>query len=213
MNRTVEIISVCLFFIGAALPRSIDKSVSIYFVEEKVNGIPFTHRSDCIDGVKKEVWTIQGRAVAQEEYEEEILQAELQERRKERALQESRRRSQEEFAIKVQYQASKKLVRLLVPEVEAALKKLTDIRLEPYIHYTSHSFGSRADLDQVKADIAHAYDLLDQETVELADLQELYHTLELYPNRLQILYQDSVQNAIKKCDDTRLLKDLLELVS
>ena len=44
-------------------------------------------------------------------------------------------------------------------------------------------------------------------------MQTMVHTLEAYQKRIKQFVRDTIDNAIKRCDDTVVLKRLLTLVS
>src|SRR5581483_9954495 len=93
--------------------RSLEKTLSVYVIEEKVNGIIFTHRSDLLNGKLNEIWAINGQEVTGQHYQEAILNAEREERARIRSQEEEKRKQEQKFHIETQCAILKKLIMLL----------------------------------------------------------------------------------------------------
>lgn len=207
-------IALCALFISISNCRIVEKSVSVYIIEEQVNGIRFTHRSDYIDGKAQELWAINSKVATQCEYEEAILDAEKEERRLVRKLEEQKRKQEQEFKLVAHTEISKKLITIKVQEITQELVKIKEPLLEPFLRFSQETIASKDTLSNIMQQIEHARLLCqtnDNDTY--VNLQECLKTLELYPEKLALLYQESVNYAIKTCDNTRALKDILLLVS
>jgi len=190
------------------------EELSVYYKKEILNGKTFVYREDIANGVKKQVWTVDGASVDCELFEESILQAEKEVRRFERRQQMARREAlQRERAVAVA-QLHKKLLRLLIDRVQVALKKFDDHRLGPFLLF-DQSF-SRDEFESIESQLLTRakqilYGVEDQENVE--PLLAMIEKLDGLDARLHDLFQTTVNGAIKRCDDTRMLKDLLAIVS
>ena len=193
---------------------TIEKSLSVYVIEEQIAGIRFTHRSDLIDGKSNEIWAISGRPVSVGEYEEAILNAERDERRAERKAQEERRKQGQEFKAKAHYTLLKKLGMAQAAEIVKGLIPVKEPLLEPFLQFSESTFSSRDVLHELEQELEIIHKLCESSNLEeMVQLGTLLKKIELYPARLAKLYQESVNSAIKTCDDTRALKELLKLVS
>ncbi len=194
--------------------KTIEKSFSILAVEERINETRFLCRSDLIDGKLTEIWAVNGQKVSQEQYEEAILNAEREEIRKNRALEAQKRRDEQEFKITAQYALVKKMLSTLVAEIEKVVVRVKNPLLYSYLSFSEHTFNSEMDFIQLQEEVQKAKLLCSNDTLEhLSMCQETFNRLELYPAKLTNLYQDSVNYAIKTCDNTRTLKELLAFVS
>jgi hypothetical protein len=194
--------------------KTIEKSLSVYVIEEQINGIRFAHRSDFIDGKASELWAIDGRQVPEHEYEEAILNAEREERKSVRRQEEQKRKQEQEFKVLAQNNLIKKLLNLKIADITKELSKIKEPLLAPFLKFSEHSMSSEMALYDLEQEIEDANKL--SLRGELADTKQLYtvfEKLEQYPEKLMKLYQDSINYAIKTCDNTRALKELLILVS
>lgn len=194
--------------------RTIEKSLSVYIIEEKVNGIRFTHRSDLIDGNLKELWSIDGQSVTHELYIKNILEAEMEERRKSRFEQDKRRKQEQNFKIQAHYDILRKLIQSALVEIKKEFSKIKNPLLAPFLQFSNETIDSENSLYELENELQNAQNLC--QNSDLADIQQLKEVvanLEIYPTKLEKFYQCSVNYAIKTCDNTRALKELLELIS
>lgn len=196
------------------LGKSVEKSFAIYAIEELVDGNRFVYRSDLVDGKLTELWAVNGQKVTTQEYEEAILKAEREEIKKAREREIQKRKAEQEFKVAAQYSLVKKILDALLNEIEKMVVRIKNPLLNPYIYYSEHTIGSPTDFIQLEQDVQKAKLLLLGQTVDqIASCQDAFNQLESYPEKLNNLYQDSVNYAIKTCDNTRTLKDLLAFVS
>ena len=214
MIRNIRILGVLFFSISLVNARFIEKSLSITVIQESVNGIRFAHRSDLIDGKIQDVWAINGRSVSHDEYLDSILDAEREERRTQRQLENEKRKQEQEFKALAQSNGLKKLIKIKINEIMRELTKVKEPLLESYLQFDEATVASPEDLSAVASLISDAQKKCreDQE-LPCSSLKECLASLEGLPEKLTKLYQDSITYAIKTCDDTRSLKDLLSLVS
>jgi len=193
----------------------IKRSVMMHVLEEEIGGVVFTHRIDTINGQQKELWVIDGQQVEEHEYFDQLSEQEALERKKQR-LEESRRiREQQRFVFQEQWAVLKKIVRCHVQVIEKYLNKLSDSRLQPYLAFSAESFSGQDVFDDfIKNEFLEAQNLVDgHNELSLEELQDVPSRLLPYQERIIKLYQDTLQIARERSDDTRLLKDLLHLVS
>src|SRR5437016_13869178 len=77
--------------------RSLKRTVMMHVVEEVVNGVLFTQRTDTLDGTCREVWAIDGKAVPEAEYLQAMVHAEVQELQRLRQQEQQRISEQQQF--------------------------------------------------------------------------------------------------------------------
>ncbi len=214
MKKVIKLVCVSLLLISICKSRFIEKSLSVTVLEESVNDMRFAHRTDIIDGKIQDIWAINGHAVPYDEYLDTILDAEREERRALRKLENEKRRQEAEFKISAQSNAIKKIIRIKINEIMHELAKVKEPLLAGYLKFDTSTFATQEDLDTVSEIVENAKKKC-QEGQELSYsiLNESLASLEGLPEKLHKLYQDSVNYAIKTCDDTRYLKDLLSLIS
>jgi hypothetical protein len=204
------------FLLGMQLSaRTLEKSIMIMVKEERINDATFTHRVDTIDGKRKEAWAINGGSVNEDEYEESVLEAEKEERKKERKKEKRRQLKHEQFVLQAQQTGMNKLIERAIKQMRDELYRLEDQRLEPFLAFDAATISSAKELEYIKTVlIAKARELFSQSTeMGLDELRSLLSKLEEYPDRLRDFYYATVKNAQEQSDDTKLLKDLLSVVS
>lgn len=219
MKRGLIALSLLLMGVSEAVQTRVQY---VRYVEEKVNNAIFAHRVDIIDGVAQDRWLVNGQKVGVDEYEEALLDAEKEERRTERRRVEDLKRREEEA--EAQHQAfvhdarkdiARKRLELVVKNVESELFKLKEPKLEPYLAFDRHAVASPDQFNQLQIDIipeAKRLIALGHDAQE-EDLSMAADQLETFGPRLRDMFRLTVKQAINQCDDTRLLKELLEIVS
>lgn len=210
----------CFWVILAAFPsfgvlRDVEE-LSVYYKKEILEGKTFVYREDLANGTKKQVWTIDGKPVEFEEYEEAILDAEKEIRRRERKERDERRRAMQDRRLLAVVVLHKKLLRLLIDDVQVALARFDDHRLAPFLVFDKNSAFSQKEFEAIESELLEYAKKVLYEEVQDGDkaaLADAIQKLDGLPERLQELFQKTVDNAIKTCDDTKMLKELLGVLS
>jgi hypothetical protein len=200
------------FFLAAQAIEEKDRIV--LYTEEKANDTLFIHRVDIIEGYKKEAHFINGQPTTPGEYEEALLAAETEERRRERAHLQDTRLKTYDLYYKARSKIAKNELKPLVTTIEAETKKLADSRLKPFLIFSPQTIGSPEELQTITSTlIPQAYKLL-EEPFEAANYGHFNHIKaeigRVLP-RIQDMCNATLDNAITKGDDTKLLKDILAL--
>lgn len=186
------------------------EELQVYLKKETIGGTVFEYREDLAAGTRKETWSINGRPVTAYDYENAVLEAEKELRRQERHAELERRRARQEGQLNAVRDLQKKLVRLNVEQVEAVLARCKDPRLAPFLQFGARGELSKAEFDAIPGALESAKRLLssaDDDSVGL--LKAALEKLEALPDRLDGLIQASLDHAIKYCNDTKMLKELL----
>jgi len=214
-------VSVCVFSlcwllsVFSVYPKRTVEVVSVYCKKEVINEKVFIHRDDLVNSERKEIWSVDGQLVSQNEYEEVILDAEKEVRRQERKIQEERRKKDQAFKDEVMLVLQKKILRLTVENIDEQLKKFDSHNLENFLAYKEDTISQELFENLKEELLPEAKRLLykKDEDYNWADMNLMVAKVENLDEKLESLFQDTVRNAIKQCDDTKVLKDLLELVS
>jgi len=199
----------------AAPAREIEE-LAVYYKKEVIGGTSFVYREDVANGVKKEAWTVDGKPVDFQEYEENLLDAEKEVRRQERRVAEECRKRHQQARLSSTFQLQKKLLRLQIEQVEVVLKRFDDHRLTPFLLFDKEKTLSQEDfkhIDQTLLDQAKKLLYTADQEVDLPTLATMIEKFDVLPGRLQDLFHATVNNAIKRCDDTKVLKELLGVLS
>ena len=100
-------------------------------------------------------------------------------------------------------------------EIKQWLAKLEMPTVSEYYQFSSDTIASKGAFESFKNDVfLKAQVLLDEydEQQDSVNLQKLLDQYEKVPYRLERFFQNSVQQAINHCDDTKVLKELLSLL-
>jgi len=190
--------------------------VSVYCKKEVLDGKVFIHREDIVNNEKKEVWSVDGKMVGYEEYEEVVLDAEKEVRRKERRVQEEQRKRAQEFKCEALITLNKKILRLTVENLDKTFKKFDSHNLANFLDFRSSTVPSLDVFSELKEKIipeAKKLIYTPDEESNWVHLNSMVAKLDTVPSCVEGLFYDTVRNAIKQCDDTKTLKELLEIVS
>lgn len=189
------------------------RTVAVSLVEEHVNGHLFVHRIDVVDGLKKEKWTLDNKAIEPEAYDQRILEAEMQERKIERQKEYEKRVRLAEFKQEARSQVTKQLLAHMIDQVEQGLSKFEKYELKPYLVYSPGTIANEVDFSDITTyQVSPARNLLVCD-FEIEKAQETIEKLEPYVDKLAVLFEESVTNAINKCDEPKKLKQWLEMLS
>jgi len=194
--------------------------LSVYCKKEIIDQTIFIHREDIVNSEHKEIWSIDGKQVSSDEYEEFILDAQKELIRRERRQQEENRKRAQEFKNEAILALNKKILRLSVKKIEDILKKFDNHNLQHFFYFDDN-FSSNS-FDDLKNNIIPEakklmYSFGSSNNNDSDSSWDIIHAMVVkidgLDNKLESFYQDTIKNAIEKCDDTKILKELLELVS
>ncbi len=185
----------------------------ISMTEQKVLGQTFKHVM-ISGGAEKDEFFMNGRTVTRDDYLQELEQFQKKEREEEFAQQENFRRSRIEFADMVQIEITAKLLNKILMQLEQLFEQVENPALEEFFVFTDGTIESHDQLTQLK-NFTQQIDVSIQKKIvhnDFEGLNLLFTKLEHWPERLEKFFQNTVQSAIKKSDDTMMLKELLKLV-
>jgi hypothetical protein len=199
------------------------KETHVRYTQEEADGQVFSHRVTVEGGLVEDLWTINGKQVEQEEYDNKYLQARSAELKTEIKMREEQHRAQEAEVAKQQLFARQSRILIYkkglaeqVGGIERELARVQNPRLEPYYVFDASAFETKDVFLQLSSDLlTQAKELLAKSPEELseAELLTISAQLEPQPMRLRDFYRVSVKHAINTCDDTKMLKEFLELLA
>ena len=194
--------------------RMLEKVLQVSIIEERVAGDLYTHRMDTVDGAQTQRWLINGKEVDEALYEKRLFKADALERKQERTKQKQMLQYKHTNVDRLQRTILQRTLKDLLYEVKQQLAKVSDYRLRNYLIFSADTVQSLDELDRLHNQIIpEADDVLSNQESLLSSLQSMITKLEQYPDRLSLLFHQSVEQACAHSDDTRLLKDLLNCVS
>lgn len=201
----------------------VKKETYVRFTREETDGQVFSHRVKVADGLVENVWTINDKAVPEDEYHEKYLvarsaelKAELQAQQAVQQAAEQEMAQQQQFARQARVLVHKKALQEQIGVIEKLLAQVRNPRLEPYYVFGENSFVSRELFAQVTNELlsqAKTTAARSEEELTETEVVTLIAQLEQQPARLKNFYRNTVKHAINSCDDTQLLKEFLELLA
>ena len=212
--KAKKLILLSLFFQMSLLDAGTMIHTLVSVTEHKVLGHSFKHVMTS-GGADKDEFLIDGRKVSQEDYLTQLDAAQAQERHDDLMRQQAARRSRIEFADMMQVQIAAKLLNAIISEMLQLFDRIENPALAQFFVFSPQTIESQHQLVQLK-NFVQSLDASIDAKIEAYDFQGLSllcNKLEFWPFRLEKFFQDTVQHAIKKSDDTIMLKELLKLVS
>lgn len=192
------------------------RHVSMFEQEEIIHGVSFAHSIISDQGMEKEEFFVDKIPVQKDEFYKELELAQLGDLRKEREKIESKKQSRIQVIDQAQLAIIEKLITKRLNEIKIALESLHHEQLKQYYVFQKNTVESWQKLLDFKQFIEYTASqelkaLLEQH--DMHGLQKMLDTIDSWPDRLDQFFKESVQNAIKNCDDTAILKELLTLLS
>ncbi len=190
--------------------------VQVRSIEEKqelVAGKVFLQRYKNLEGVVSWYWFIDGQSVDREIFEEQFSQAVAQDALDELRKNATRAAERQEFELLARNALYKKLAGTLQEEIVSYLVRFVAIDLKPFFVFSSQTFVSRDEFEEacawVKQDVAEHFENAAGER----ELDAIVRRFEQLFAKFEQFYQATIKRAIDECSDTRVLKELLSLVS
>jgi hypothetical protein len=211
VKKIVFLINICLMI---PLSGVFVKHTITSITEQRIFGHDFKHIITSADQTLDQFF-VDGHRVDFQRYEDQLLQALAQEHTEKLSRQQRQDRLKIEFAQAMQLEIAVKLINQLVNKIDIALEKIEHPALESFFVFHTHTIVDKDQLCALQNMIDQSQDFIDEKSKakDMNELSALYDTLQAWPDRLEKFFQDSVQHAIKTCDDTTTLKEFLTLVS
>jgi|GEM_PF-6902442 len=207
-----------LFFTAFA---RVERQACVELIEERINGILFSYRLDSACGGKseaslKEQWMIDNKPVLKKEYDDRIAHEQLEELKRDRSREYEKRLEAYSFKNSQRIALFKKILRVTLKEIEEKYGQFERYGVRDYMAYSSDTVMSEIDFVNIPVqflDFARRLVNSSDEDFSCQRAEALLATLEAYPSKLQVLFENTVKKAIARCNDTERLKKLLEVVS
>jgi hypothetical protein len=199
----------------------IERDISVKLVEERVNQRLFCYRLDKVTGTKvekskKEQWFVDGQEVAKDAYGQMLDEARLVEIKEGREREYKAQLAHDEFKETQRVALTKKLLKKTILDVEEKCSQFDRYQLAEYMSYDASTVESEIDFSNISVqhlEPARYLLAVSDDEFSLHKAEMTITALEKYPVKLQVLFENTVKNAIHQCDDTERLKKLLEIVS
>ena len=221
MNKIKLILYALIINSSFSIFSHVERHLSVELIEERINGVLFSYRYDHQIGCKvevslKEQWLIDNKPVKKDEYDERIAREMVVQITLEREAKRQERVAMIEFKNTQQIALFRKLLISMMEEIKKSYARFAYYDLEAYLTYSNDTICSEVEfrslLTQVCDPIKHLLSLNDDE-FSCKRAEAVLDTVDKYPKKLQVLFENTVKKAIRECDNTTRLKKLLEVVS
>lgn len=210
-----------LFFVCGVLQAKVEREVTVKVIERRLDNKLFSYRIDLITGTKventkKEQWTVDGKTVEQNEYEELIDQAILAECKKEREKEQEALLADYNFKLEQRKAITKKMLNTLVSDIEKKCFAFQSYELEKYMAFSPSTIESEIDFANIAPyylEPARQLVAADEDDFSFEKAEKILDSLQEYPKKITHLFEDTVKKAVDHCDNTQRLKKLLEVIS
>lgn len=192
------------------------RHASVFLQEEIVSGIEFSSSIKSDRGKVEELYFVNKIPVQKDDFYKELEVAQLLEIRREHERIERQKKNRIMFADQAQVAIIEKMIKKRLQESLRVLDLVQNEQLQPYFVFQRETIDSLQKLLDMKqfANSVPRGELKELvEDHDMRGLQEMLDTIEQWPDRLELFFQASVQNAIKNSDDTAMLKELLGMLS
>jgi actin-related protein len=144
------------------------------------------------------------------------IDAQCQEYKKEAEKEHERKRSMVSSHTKAHVKIAQIELKDSAHTLRKELDRITEKRLKPYIIFQGEHIKDQEDLDFIQTDFNQTIEDILAADISHLDMKELTLTTykaKQYISALQDMYARTVDNAVEKSDDTKMLKELLELMA
>lgn len=217
-------ILIAILLIGSPLfsstshnPHITVETISQFQKKEIIEGVTFIFAEKTINGVSQQSWSINGVAVDANTYQSAILEAEKELRRKQREQEEQRRLQEQESKHQAMSKVHKKMLASALDETEQWIHKLYAHNLMPFLVFDTTTIASKESFDQLTQLLIPSARALLAAPSGASTRHDIDHALTVHfadlPDRLSRFFHATVHQAIDTCNDTKTLKNLLELTT
>lgn len=218
VNLSYALIYLLLVVSINALGAKITNEILTYEKMEIINGSNFIFRQKITNGISDNKYFLENnneiRPLSKSEYVKLKREARLQELELQDKLLEENNALMQKFNHEAKIKILKKLILAKLNEIKALISKIKRNNLNLYYVFNENSFSSLEIFDlldiEIIPEIEKLLEISDNES-QISILNNSLEKLEAYPDKLNKFFQDTVNNAIKLCDDVKLLRSLIEL--
>lgn len=179
-----------------------------------VGGKEFEHTKKSENGVNSEQFFIKGVPVEKEQYYEQLHAARVLQMHHEQ--QEAERKEHERDAMRdnVQRALLEKLVSTSIQDLSKDIQILEKAVIRPYLVFDASGLRSEQDLEQIQMWVDQISKNMKSSMVQIdvAALHKMVDDLQSQLELIQACLKKSTEKAIAQCDDSQVLKQLLELI-
>ncbi|HJM68981.1 MAG TPA: hypothetical protein QGF02_03485 [Candidatus Babeliales bacterium] len=213
MMRLLPLFCLTMLFAHPLSARMLEQ-LGLFRQKEDIGGIIFDYRHERINGKISEEWRINQEPVDQETFKKKHFAAQQQEWEQEQLAAQQERERQQKSHSRARIAILQKLTAQARDSIEVLVKKLDNQLFDGFRAWGDDTIVSIQEFRHLKAvvlpKIAQVIDL--DKVGDICAYEKLINKLSVLEGRLEQLYAQTLNQAISKSDDSRVLKELLELV-
>ena len=196
--------------------RHVCQEITIYQKKESIGDSVFIYRHEVVDGEVSEVWLINEAVVSFRDYEKSLEEAECLERRRVRQTEHDKREQHDREKSAVVREGYKKIIACTVNEIAERLQRINTYQLQPYLAFSQASYTSYPEFAALSQELLPSAQKMlkaSDGVHSIHEYEQMLATIDSVPEKLDTLFYDTTHNAIQCCNDTKVLKELLEVVA
>lgn len=210
-NIVLGVIFLVFFLTTPVVARQTIKDYALFCTQERVNGQLFSRRVEVVGGVKAASYQVNDQDVPTTIFEAQLIEAESHERLQQLRAEEQTVGAREQESQQTRVLIIKKLLTQLVGRCKKDLFLLEKFTLERYLAFAVETL-TREDYERVVTQLIPAAEAA-LAAIDLTVIEQLYRDLEPCERRVNAFVFATIRRATEQCDDPRILKELLAVVS
>lgn len=186
-----------------------------YERQEIINDLSFTYKEQEKNNKLTVHWFIDNQEVDEQIFQEKKLKAKEAAWKIKQEAEGLKRECKKEFNKKAKQHLLKKIFVQELFHLEELIEIIKKYKLVPYFVFSPITFACQQDIDQLFNSIIpdlKKLSLQPEEDSAAHNLNELTNKITSYSERLEKFLQETIDNAIERCNDTKVLKKLIKLV-
>jgi hypothetical protein len=175
----------------------------------------FILKRDTRDGILREEYSIDGKPIDYEQYQDKLIKARAEELRVSLNREREHAEREAERMLSIKRSATKRLLEVSFSQLQSEIKRIRDYELEPHLQWNTSTIPSASDYNYL---VSHFMPSVDYMLKNISETESIPENLsdyalkcEEYASKLRELFHASADYFIAHCSDTGKLKKILEL--
>ncbi|MDR3647002.1 MAG: hypothetical protein P4L22_05685 [Candidatus Babeliales bacterium] len=202
----------CVLIFNISNAKIIHESSSVNIIE-LINSTKYSLIENIENGKRIERYYIDNKEVLSQEFIDSRVVSRVKELEIEARKSHEEREKKFKFSNDSKLKALKKLIFLKISEIKEAVSKIEKLNISSFFVYSQETFLNEEDFNSLKESLEDIDHMINSDqNLNLLDLGLIVDKLENRAKKSHLFVRQALENAINKCDDTKLLKDLLEVL-
>lgn len=180
---------------------------------ELINGVKFKAIEKVDNGRRQELFYIDNKDVSKDEFNS----IKLNEAAKEVENQLKKSQEERDLAFKFNYESKlkllKKLIFLKIQDIKENISKLEKYDISDFYIFCNETILNGDDYNEMKESLEDINKMINSgQHLVIHDFESILSKLEIREQKIISFIRKALENAINKCDDAKILKNLLEII-